>query len=138
MRLTRYTDYALRILLHAATEPGGRTSIARVAEVHGISKNHLMKVVNQLAQDGFLTTVRGRGGGLQLARPAEEISIGQVVRRTEPEMQAADCSACTIRSGCGLTPILGDAMRAFLETLDRQTLADAVRRCEPGLFQLFA
>lgn len=137
MRLTRYTDYALRILLHAATDPKGRTSIAQIAAVHGISKNHLMKVVNQLANDGFLTTVRGRGGGLQLARPPEEISIGDVVRRTEPELQAADCASCTIRMGCGLTPILGDAMRAFIEALDRQSLADAVKSSERSLFPLF-
>ncbi|MCE7797527.1 Rrf2 family transcriptional regulator [Sphingobium sufflavum] len=137
MRLTRYTDYALRILLHTATAPDGRTSIAAIAERHAISKNHVMKVVNQLANDGFLKTVRGRGGGLQLARPAEDIRIGEVVRRTEPELQAADCGACMIRAGCGLTPILGDAMRAFIETLDRVTLAEAVRRCEPGLFPLF-
>lgn len=126
MRLTLYSDYALRILLHAAKEPEGRTSIARIADLHGISKNHVMKVVNQLAQDGFLTTVRGRGGGLQLARPPDEISIGAVVRRTEPELQAADCASCAIRAGCGLTPILRDAMRAFIETLDRRTLADAM------------
>lgn len=127
MRLTRFTDYALRILLHVAREPGGQTSIARIAEVHGISKNHVMKVVHQLAQDGFLATTRGRGGGLRLARLPEEISIGAVVRRTEPELQAADCASCAIRVGCGLTPILGDAMRAFIETLDQRTLADAMR-----------
>lgn len=136
MRLTRFTDYALRILLHTATAQGGRTFIAEIAERHAISKNHVMKVVNQLANDGFLRTVRGRGGGLQLARPAEEISIGDVVRRTEPELQAADCGNCRISAGCGLTPVLGEAMRAFIETLDRMTLADAVGRCEVGLFPL--
>ncbi len=137
MRLTRFTDYALRIMLHMATAPVGRTSIAVLAEQHGISRNHVMKVVNHLARDGFLKTVRGRGGGLQLARPAEQISIGEIVRRTEPELQAADCAGCRINAGCGLTPILGDAMRAFIETLDRVTLADAVARCDPGVFPLF-
>lgn len=138
MRLTRFTDYALRILLHTATAPGGRTSIAAIADSHAISRNHVMKVVNLLARDGFLRTVRGRGGGIALGRSAEEISIGEVVRRTEPELQAADCISCMISPGCGLTPILGEAMRAFIETLDRVTLADAVRRCEPGVFPLFA
>ncbi len=125
MRLTRYTDYALRVLLHAATHPEGRASIADVAETHKISKNHVMKVVNHLANDGFLDTVRGRGGGFRLARPAAEIRLGDVVRRTEPDLQAAECGSCAIRIGCGLTPLLGEAMAAFLASLDSRTLADA-------------
>lgn len=134
MRLTRYTDYALRILLHAAADPAGRTSIAQVAAAHGISKNHVMKVVNQLANDGFLRTVRGRGGGFTLARPPEDIRLGEVVRRTEPDLHAADCGGCVIRAGCGLTPLLAEAMNAFLGTLDRLTLADALARGSPDLF----
>ena len=138
MRLTRYTDYALRILLHMATAPGGRASISAIATTHAISRNHVMKVVHQLARDGWLKTARGRGGGLQLGRPAEEIRLGDVVRQTEPDLKAADCGACMIRAGCGLTPILGDAMRAFIESLDRVTLADAAARCAPDIFPLFA
>jgi Rrf2 family nitric oxide-sensitive transcriptional repressor len=134
MHLTRYTDYALRVLLHAASDPEGRTSIAQVAELHGISKNHVMKVVNQLANDGFLNTVRGRGGGFMLARPAADIKLGDVVRRTEPDLQPADCGNCAIRLGCGLTPILGEAMNAFLKTLDRYSLADAVSLGMPAVF----
>lgn len=124
MRLTLHTDYALRVLLHAASAREGLTSISDVAATHGISRNHLMKVVNQLANAGFLRTVRGRGGGFTLARPAADIRIGDVVRATEPDLHLADCGSCFVRIGCGLTPVLGEAMAAFLATLDRYTLAD--------------
>jgi Rrf2 family nitric oxide-sensitive transcriptional repressor len=134
MHLTRYTDYALRVLLHAASREGGLTSIAEIAEIQGISKNHVMKVVNQLANDGFLRTVRGRGGGFTLARAAGDIRIGDVVRQTEPDLNLADCGSCVLKVGCGLTPLLGEAMTAFLDTLDRYTLADAVSRGTNGLF----
>lgn len=132
MHLTRYTDYALRVLLHAASREGGLTSISEIAQIQGISKNHVMKVVNQLANDGFLRTIRGRGGGFTLARPAEDIRIGDVVRRTEPDLNPADCGNCVLRVGCGLNPLLGEAMTAFLGTLDRYTLADAVANGRSG------
>lgn len=125
MRLTRHTDYALRILLQAAAQPDRRLSIAGVAEAQDISRNHAMKVVNELASGGLLATVRGRGGGFGLARPAEEITLGEVVRLTEPDLRPADCENCALAIGCGLTPILGSALRAFLAELDRHTLAEA-------------
>lgn len=128
IRLTLHTDYALRVLLQAAGAPGERQSIAGVAEAHGISRNHVMKVVNELANAGYLDTARGRGGGFTLARAPEEITLGEVVRLTEPDLKPADCGSCALRVGCGLTPLLGDAMRAFLDVLDRQTLADALRK----------
>ncbi len=84
-----------------------------------------MKVVNQLANRGLLDTQRGRGGGFTLARDAAEITLGEVVRLTEPDLQPADCARCSLQAGCGLTPILGTATQAFLDVLDRQTLADA-------------
>lgn len=127
MRLTRHTDYALRVLLQAASQPGERLSIAGVAETHRISRNHAMKVVNVLARHGLLATVRGRGGGLMLGRPADEIRLGEVVRLTEPELQAADCASCVLLPGCGLKPVLGTAMAAFLKVLDETTLADVAR-----------
>ncbi len=127
IRLTLHTDYALRILLHAAAEPGVRLSIADVAEKHGISRNHVMKVVNLLAAKGLLDTARGRGGGFTLARDAAAITVGEVVRLTEPGLQPADCAGCVLRNGCGMIPVLDDAMRAFLDVLDNRTLADAVR-----------
>ena len=125
MRLTRHTDYALRILIQAAGQPGERLSIAAVADAHGISRNHAMKVVNQLATGGLLATVRGRGGGFTLARAAADISVGEVVRLTEPDIRPADCENCVLAGSCGLTSILRDAVRSFLAELDGHTLAEA-------------
>ncbi|MCT2399848.1 Rrf2 family transcriptional regulator [Novosphingobium mangrovi (ex Huang et al. 2023)] len=130
MRLTAHTDYALRILLHAALladkEADRLLSIAEVAQAHAISRNHAMKVVNLLANAGLLETVRGRSGGFRLGRPAAGIRLGDVVRLTEPCLSPADCGHCLLRTTCGLTGILNRAMDAFLAELDRQTLADAV------------
>lgn len=129
MRLTAHTDYALRILLHAtlaeAKDPQALLSIAKVAHAHAISRNHAMKVVNELANAGLLETVRGRSGGFRLGRPASEIRLGEVVRLTEPNLQPADCGNCIMRGDCGLTSPLDRAIRAFLAELDKQTLAEA-------------
>lgn len=127
IRLTRHTDYALRIMLEAAAFPETRLSIAEVAAGHGIPKNNVMKVVNQLANAGLLATARGRGGGFSLGRPAEEITLGEIVRLTEPDITPADCANCALQSGCGLEPMLGSAVAAFLAELDSKTLADAAR-----------
>ena len=83
-----------------------------------------MKVVSALAQAGYLETIRGRAGGFRLGKPAENIRIGEIVRFTEPSLQPADCAGCALREGCGLTPVLGDAVQAFLAVLDERTLAD--------------
>lgn len=135
MRLTAHTDYALRILLHAAVtakeNPQGLLSIAEVANAHAISRNHAMKVVNELGNAGLLETVRGRGGGFRLGRPAESIRLGDVVRLTEPNLRPADCANCIMRSRCGLIPSLDRALHAFLAELDKQTLAEAA--AESGL-----
>ncbi|TCM22257.1 BadM/Rrf2 family transcriptional regulator [Novosphingobium sp. PhB165] len=125
MRLTAHTDYALRILLHAAMDRDHLLSIAQVAEAHEISRNHAMKVVNLLGNAGLLETVRGRGGGFRLGRPASEITLGEVVRLTEPNLQPADCDNCLLKGACGLTGLLRNAVGAFLAELDRSTLADA-------------
>jgi Rrf2 family nitric oxide-sensitive transcriptional repressor len=107
----------LRILLEAAACPDQRLSIA-----------HVMKVVNQLGHAGLLATARGRGGGFKLGRPAEAITLGEVVRLTEPDLLPADCAGCALNNGCGLEPMLGSAVAAFLAVLDGQTLAEAARR----------
>lgn len=128
MRLTAHTDYALRILLHAALEAkGGRQllGIAQVADDHGIPRNNAMKVVNALSNVGLLETVRGRSGGFRLGRAAETITIGEVVRLTETCLNLADCAGCILRERCGLTGMLERAMHAFLAELDQQTLAEA-------------
>ena len=132
VRLTVYTDYSLRVLMFLAVKDGGLATIAEIAKAYGISKNHLMKVVHQLGLAGYVETVRGKGGGLRLARPTQDIVLGEVVRRTEPDMALVACfdpddTSCTILSGCVLKGVLGEARAAFLAVLDRRTLADLVR-----------
>jgi len=128
MRLSRHTDYALRVLIHLAVRPERRASIAEIARTYAISENHLMKVVHLLGRAGFIRTTRGRGGGITLALPAEQISIGAVVRHTEHDHALADCHTCLIAPACGLTGVLGEALEAFLAVFDRYTLADISRR----------
>ncbi len=128
MRLTLYTDYALRVLIYLAARPEARSSIAEIAKAYGISQNHLMKVVNELARAGFVASMRGRSGGVSLARPAAEINVGAVVRRTEDGFELVDCGQCAISPACGLTGVLAEAVTAFLRVLDSYSLADLVNR----------
>lgn len=137
VRLTAHTDYALRIMMQVALDPSHLLSIANVARDHAISRNHVMKVVSELAQAGYLETVRGRNGGIRLGRPAAAITVGEIVRLTEPTLRPANCAECVLQRGCGLTPILDDALNAFLKTLDDKTIADVVAatttdRLQPG------
>jgi Rrf2 family nitric oxide-sensitive transcriptional repressor len=128
MKLTRYTDYSLRVLIHLAAHENELTSIGRIASRYVISQNHLMKVVQDLAGAGFVETVRGRNGGLRLARPAAEINVGDLVRHTEGGFDLVECGGCVIAPACGLPRILAEATRAFLATLDRYTIADISSR----------
>lgn len=137
MRLTRHTDYALRVLIHLAVTDGQKTAIGEIAEIYDLSRNHLMKIVNELARAGFIVTIRGRGGGFTLARPAHEIKLGEVVRLCEPDLRPADCASCVLRSACGLSGILMEAIAAFLKVLDDYTLADAAKDSS-GLAALIA
>ncbi len=136
MRLTVYTDFSLRVLIFLALKGDGLATIAEVAEAYAISKNHLMKVAHQLGLAGYVATVRGKGGGLRLARKPEEIVLGDVVRSTEPDMALVPCfepagAACKIYCGCVLRGALVEARDAFLATLDRYTLADLARQRAP-------
>lgn len=127
MRLTRYTDYALRTLIYLGLNESRVSSIAEIARAYGISESHLTKVVHQLGRIGLVQTTRGRGGGLRLARPAAEIVVGAVVRQTEEDLALVECfanGACAITPSCRLRKALGEALAAFLEVLDRYTLAD--------------
>jgi len=124
MRLTRYTDYAMRTLLYLGARPGAVCSIAKIAQRYGISQNHLMKVVNELGRAGFVTALRGRAGGIRLARPAADINVGAVVRHMEEDFELADCGRCVIAPACGLNSVLDEALSAFLAVLDRYSLAD--------------
>ncbi len=130
MRLTTFTDYTLRTLIYLALQTDGLVTIADVANAYGISVNHLMKVVHQLAVAGDVVTVRGQRGGLRLAKPPDAISIGEVVRRTEPDMNLVACfgekERCTIQDGCVLQHAFAAALSAFLAVLDNYTLADLV------------
>jgi Rrf2 family transcriptional regulator, nitric oxide-sensitive transcriptional repressor len=132
MRLTVYTDYALRVLMYLAVREGALATIDEIAESYSISRNHLMKVVHQLGVAGYIETVRGRGGGLRLAKPAQAIGLGEVVRRTEPDMAIASCfkpvdAPCAVRQCCVLRRALEKARDAFIEVLEGYSLGDLVR-----------
>ena len=130
MRLTTFSDYALRVLMFLALQDDRRSTIREISDRYGISKNHLMKVVSLLTRQGFVLSTRGPGGGLYLARPAGEIVIGDVIRRTEDDLAMVECfradSACTISDHCELGTVMGRALKAFLTVLDGMTLADAI------------
>ena len=132
MRLTAFTDYTIRTLTYLALRPDRLVTINDISEAYGISNNHLMKVVHQLAVSGDVATVRGQRGGLRLGRPAEEINLGAVVRRVEPDLRIAPCfgdvERCAIQAHCVLEKALHEALSAFLAVLDRYTLADLVAR----------
>lgn len=132
MRLTVHTDYALRVLMYLALKEDRLATIAEIATSYGISKNHLMKVVYELGVAGYVETVRGRGGGLRLAKPVKSIGLGEVVRYTEPDMAIVSCfepvnAPCAIHPGCVLKRALKRAADAFIEVLDNYTLDDLVR-----------
>lgn len=130
MRLTVRTDYSLRVLMYAGLARGRLATIAEMAAAYGVSQNHLMAVVHRLGTLGYLETVRGKGGGVRLARPPDAINLGEVVRRVETDMALVECFAaaepgqCPIAPACALRGVLGEALDAFLAVLDRYTLAD--------------
>lgn len=138
MRLTRYTDYSLRVLMHLALHDDRLCSIGEISRTYDLSHNHLMKVVNALAHDGFVDTVRGRSGGMRLARPANMISVGEVVRRTEEGFALAECSGCILSPACGLTGVLAQGMQAMMAVFDSYMISDlltdrnALRRLASG------
>ena len=138
MYLTQQTDYALRVLAYAAANSEELVNIATIAEVYGISRSHLMKVATALVKGGFLDSVRGKGGGLRLSRPEEEIVIGDVVRHMEP-MKLVECmgadNRCLLTSCCRLSSILNEAGQAFLAHLDKFTLSDLIN--QPTLDMLY-
>lgn len=130
MRLTSFSDYALRMLMFAASSGEKPFTIEAASRAFGVSRTHLNKVANTLTRGGFLTALRGRSGGLLLARSAETIRIGDVVRLTEPDFAVVECFAtgnqCVLTRACKLSGMMGEAIGSFLSTLDRYTLADIV------------
>ena len=132
MKLTAFTDYSLRVLIYLAAEPDRRATVAEICAAFDVKANHLTKVVHHLARRGWVSTVRGKGGGLVLARPAKDISVGAVVRDAEGQAVPAECfaggqSRCVIVSCCRLKGVLAEAVQAFYAVLDRYTLADITR-----------
>jgi Rrf2 family transcriptional regulator, nitric oxide-sensitive transcriptional repressor len=131
MRLTTFTDFALRALMRLAGEPARTLSTNEIATEFGISRNHLAKVVRDLADNGFVSTQRGAGGGFCLARPAASITIGEVVRALEGVSALVECfredgGACALMPRCRLKARLAAAREAFMRELDKTTLADCV------------
>lgn len=128
MRLTTMADYALRLLMHVAQRPGRLCTIAEIAQAHGISEAHLMKVTHQLALQGWIVTQRGKGGGMRLAHAPKDIRVGNVVRGMEPDFALVEClgagGQCTLTGGCRLAGVLGGALDSFMAHLDGFTLAD--------------
>jgi Rrf2 family nitric oxide-sensitive transcriptional repressor len=129
MRLTQYTDYALRTLILLGLKGETLATIAEIAERYGISENHLMKLVHALGRMGYVETMRGRNGGLRLARSPAEIRLGEVVRRTESDFALVECfdagrNGCPITGSCVLESVLAEALQSFMRVLDAYTLAD--------------
>lgn len=130
MQLTRYSDYALRVLMYLALNSHRRCTTREIADAYGVSESHLTKVIFHLGRSDFITTIRGEGGGLELARPASGINLGAVYREFEPNFELAECfagnerSACPITGFCEITRVLESALQAFFEVLDRHTLED--------------
>jgi Rrf2 family nitric oxide-sensitive transcriptional repressor len=142
MQLTAYTDYALRVLMYLAVHEDRLVTISEMATAYDISKNHLMKIVHQLGQEGFIETIRGRSGGLRLAHPPAQLVLGHIVRRMEPHFNLVECfdpmtNHCPITPTCGLAHVLVEARDAFLAVLDRHTLADLIPD-QRALAHLFA
>lgn len=130
MRLTGFSDYALRMLMYAASAEGRLITIEETARTFCLPKTHLNKVANVLTRGGFLIGIRGRSGGLMLARRPETICIGDVMRLTEPDFALVECfstgNQCVLTNCCKLSGVFNEALASFHRTLDSYTLADIV------------
>jgi Rrf2 family nitric oxide-sensitive transcriptional repressor len=128
MHITRYTDYSLRVLMYVALKGDEMSTIREIAESYDISKNHLMKVVQELNTKGYLIALRGKNGGLRLNGRPEDINIGNLVRDTEQDLALVECfndsKGCTITPACHLRTVFAEALEAFFKVLDQYTLAD--------------
>jgi Rrf2 family nitric oxide-sensitive transcriptional repressor len=136
MRLTYYSDYALRVLMYLAMNSDHLVTIQEIADAYGISKNHLMKVAFELGKKGFIETMRGRNGGLRLAKKPEELRLGDIVRATEDDFTIVECfdrekNTCPITAACRLKGALSKALLAYLAVLDEYTLGDLTQRNAP-------
>ncbi|PWV76737.1 Rrf2 family transcriptional regulator [Halomonas sp. A11-A] len=140
MHLTRFTDYSIRVLIYLAAKGEERSTIHEIATSFDVSRNHLMKVVQDLSHKGYITAIRGKNGGLLLKKAPEEIRLGRLVRDTENDLELVECfgdsNECRITPACQLKPILAEALRAFLAVLDKYTLADMLGPQQSQLVKL--
>jgi len=131
MKLTRFTDYSLRVLIYLGLRDNGRVTIREISDAYGISRNHLMKVVSLLTRMGYLDARRGPGGGIALAKSPDDIVISNVIRDMEDDLNLVECfcidGQCVIKPMCELKLVLKQALEAYLETLDRYTLRDLIK-----------
>ncbi len=135
MRISTFTDYALRVLIQAALRYPEKVTIDEVAGAYGISRNHLIKIIHELGRAGFIVTQRGRTGGFTLARPADRINVADVVKFCEHGQPMAECfdvasNACVITPACRLKGMLAEALRAFHQVLAKYTIADICEKPE--------
>jgi len=131
MQLTQHTDFGLRLLIVLARNGDAPISLSAFAADQSLSYNHVAKVAQALGHAGFIVSRRGRNGGVCLARPATEISVGEIVRALEPNLRLAACANCALRSDCGTSSVLARALAAFLAVLDETTLAVAAQPGKP-------
>ena len=136
MRLTRYTDFAIRVMLYLAAHEDRLCSIGEIATSYGISQNHLMKVASGLAGSGYVQSLRGRGGGLRLARPADQINIGHMIRHTEGKVDLVGCGECLLAPACGMVCVFRDAVENFFATLEKFSLSDIMAKGQPERLRL--
>ena len=130
MRLAQYTDYSLRALMYVGLREGELSTIRNISDAYDISRSHMMKIVQKLVHEGYLEAVRGREGGLRLARAPETIRLGDVVSTMEPDLGLVECfrtgKQCVIQPACRLASALESALKAFVDQLNRFTLADLI------------
>lgn len=141
MQLTQFSDYSLRVLLYLTARPERWVPLPEISRAYGVSHNHMAKVAQLLLERGYVESLRGRTGGLRLAKPPGQINVGAVVRATEPHFDLVECfdaktNTCPIDPVCGLKGALVSAQKAFLQELDRFTLADFLPRA-PALVKLW-
>lgn len=138
MHLTRHTDYALRVLMYLTLQKGRLATNSEIAEAYDISRNHLVKIVHELGKCGLVRTVRGKSGGIELACAPAAITVGDVVRRMEENLEIVNCTtpSCPILPACAVRGVLGQARDAFLDVLDHYTIEDLVLHRERRLTRL--
>ena len=129
MQLTSYTDYSLRALLYIADQPGRLVTVSEIAEHYEVSRNHMVKVVHNLGANGYIQTVRGKSGGVRLAKAPEDIRISEVVKSTEPHMNIQECfnpetNKCPLMGDCRMMGVFAEARKGFMNVLASYTLAD--------------